>query len=49
MKQQTQSKTPDPDIKSMTGKQKCTFEMGTVNLMGEILEDIGSDQQSSTE
>jgi hypothetical protein len=58
MKQQTQSKAPDPDeeflhsplwdIKSMTAKQKCTFEMAAVNWMDEILEDIGSDQWSST-
>jgi hypothetical protein len=59
IKQQTQSKTPDPDaeflhsllpdMKSMTAKQKRTFKIGVLNLMDEILEDTGSDQQSSTD
>jgi hypothetical protein len=58
MKQQTQSKTPvpnaeflhslPPDMKSMSAKQKRTFKIGALNLMGELLEDTGSDQQSST-
>jgi hypothetical protein len=55
MKQQTQSKTPDPneflhsllpDMKSMTAKQKCRFKIGAMKLMDEILEDTGSDQRS---
>jgi hypothetical protein len=55
MKQQT----PDPDVqflrsllpdmKSMTAKQKRMFKIGALNLMDEILEDAGSDQQSSTD
>jgi hypothetical protein len=59
MKQQRQSKTPDPDaeflhsllpdMKSMTAKQKRTFKIGALNLMDELLEDTESDQQSSTE
>jgi hypothetical protein len=58
MKQETQSKTPDPDaqflhsllpdMKSMNPKQKRAFKIGALNLMDEILEDAGSDQQSST-
>jgi hypothetical protein len=54
-----QSITPDPDaeflhgllpdVKSMTAKQKRTFKIRALNLMDEILEDTGSDQQSSTE
>jgi hypothetical protein len=36
--------SPLSDLKSMTAKQKCTFEIGALNLMDEILEDIGSDQ-----
>jgi hypothetical protein len=46
MKQQTQSKTPEPDaeilhsllpdIKSMTAKQKRTFKIGTLILLDEI-------------
>jgi hypothetical protein len=46
MKQQTQSKTPDPDpeflhsllpdMKSMTAKQKRTFKIVALNLMDEI-------------
>jgi hypothetical protein len=59
MKQQTQSTTSDPDaqflhsllpdMKSMTAKQKRAFKIGTLNLMDEILEDTGSDQQSSSD
>jgi hypothetical protein len=51
------SKTPDPDaeflhsllpdMKSMIAKQKRTFKIGALNLIGELLEDIESDQQSS--
>jgi hypothetical protein len=58
-KQQTQPKSPDPDaeflhsllpdMKSMTAKQKRAFKIGVLNLMDEILEDTGSDQQSSTD
>jgi hypothetical protein len=33
----------------MTAKQKRTFKIGTLNLINELLEDTGSDQQSSTE
>jgi hypothetical protein len=47
MKQQTQSKTPDPDTKSMIAMQKRTFKIGTLTLLDELLEDTGSDQQSS--
>jgi hypothetical protein len=32
----------------MTAKQKRTFKIRALNLMDEILEDTGSDQQSST-
>jgi hypothetical protein len=49
MKQQTQSKTPDPDakflhslledMKSTIAKQKRTFKIGALNLMDELLED----------
>jgi hypothetical protein len=59
IKQQTQSKTADQDaeflhsllsdMKSMTAKQKRTFKIGVLNLMDEILDDRGSDQQSSTD
>jgi hypothetical protein len=35
-------------MKSMTVKQKRTFKMGAQDLIDEILEDTGSDQQSST-
>jgi hypothetical protein len=31
-------------MKSMTAKPKCTFKIGALNLMDEILEDTGSDQ-----
>jgi hypothetical protein len=54
MKQQTQSKTPDPDkeflqsllpdMKSTTAKQKRMFKTGAMELMAEILENTGSDQ-----
>jgi hypothetical protein len=30
-------------MKSVTAKQKHTFEMGVLNLIDEILEDTGSD------
>jgi hypothetical protein len=59
VKEQTQRRTADPDaeflhsllpdMKSMTPKQKRTFKIGALNLIDEILEDIGSDQQSSTD
>jgi hypothetical protein len=32
----------------MTVKQKSTFKMGVMDLIDEMLEDTGSDQQSST-
>jgi hypothetical protein len=35
-------------MKSITDKQKCTFKIGALNLMDELLEDAGSDQQFST-
>jgi hypothetical protein len=57
MKQQTQPKTPDPgeeflhsllpDVKSMTAKQKRIFKIGVMKLIDEILDDTGSDEQSS--
>ncbi|PNF38830.1 hypothetical protein B7P43_G10196 [Cryptotermes secundus] len=57
--QDTQSTIPDPDaqflhsllpdMKLMTPKQKRAFKIGALNLMNEILEDAGSDQQSSTD
>jgi hypothetical protein len=59
MNQQTQWRTADPDaqflhsllpdMKLMTAKQKRTFKIGVINLMDEILEDTGSDQQSFTD
>ncbi|PNF36258.1 hypothetical protein B7P43_G08473 [Cryptotermes secundus] len=59
VKQETQWRTADPDsgflhsllpdMKSMTSKQKRTFKIGVLNLMDEILEDTGSDQQSITD
>jgi hypothetical protein len=40
--------SPLSDLKSMTAKQKCKFKIGALNLMDDLLEDTGSDQQSST-
>jgi hypothetical protein len=58
MKQQMQLKTPGPDaeflhgllpdMKSVTAKRKCRFKIVALNLMDELLEDTGSDQQYST-
>jgi hypothetical protein len=52
MKQQTQSRTPEPgaeflhsllpDMKSMSAKQKRTFKIGALKLMVELLKDTGS-------